>query len=68
VPGESPRRSRKGPIGASPPLKLRNSVIASSLPPRESRVVRKWSPLRRESPPFFFIHSTLAASSTSLQK
>ena len=53
---------------ARAPVKFRNSAIASSLPPRESRVLRKWSPFSRVRPPWALIHSTLTASSTSLQK
>src|SRR6185436_19130116 len=64
----SPRRSRNGWIDGSLPVKLRKSVIASSLPPRDSSVARKRSPFSRVSPPWALIHSTLAASSTSLQK
>src|SRR4029079_10074127 len=37
----SPRRLNNGPTSGSPPVKLRNKVIASSLPPRERRVSRK---------------------------
>lgn len=62
-----PRFSSRGSILGSWPAKSRNSFIASWLPPCESRVLRKWSPLARVSPPLSLNHCTLLASSTSDQ-
>src|SRR5262249_6464877 len=63
----SRRRLSSGWMSGSAPVKLRNSTMASLLPPRESSVSRKRSPFSRFNPPCCLIHSTLSASSTSLQ-
>ena len=43
--------SAAGRCPAPPPVRSRNSVSASALPPRDSIVSRKWSPFWRVRPP-----------------
>src|SRR5690606_17288371 len=62
-----PRLTSSGRMSGSLPEKSRNSCSASLLPPCESRVARKRSPLARVRPPFSSIQATVLASSTSDQ-
>ncbi len=59
--------SSSGSICGACPAKFWNSSIASTLPPRESRVLRKRSPLARLRPPCCLNHCWVLASSTSDQ-
>jgi SAM-dependent methyltransferase len=63
----SPRRLSSGSMYGSRPTKFLNSPSASADPPRESNIARKRSPFSRFNPPCCLNHSTVSASSTSLQ-
>ena len=63
----SPRRSSSGSMSASRPRKSRYASSGSFEPPTPSSRWRKRSPFSRVRPPFSLNHSTVSASSTSLQ-
>src|SRR5437762_8464547 len=63
----SPRRFSNGSMEGSRPTKFLNKPNASAEQPRLSNVCRNRSPYSRLNPPCSLTHSTMSASSTSLQ-